>query len=66
MSNTTNDWVKQHYGRDDRYAYSGLDLKVCPDRTEWRCNCHCGKSGVVNDKPIPCNEWGCPAKEFLE
>lgn len=61
---TADGWVRQHYGRDDRYAYSGLDLARGPDRTAWRC--FCGKSGVVSDEPVPCDQWGCPAKEFLQ
>lgn len=56
-------WVPQHYGRDDRHAYSGLDLSRGPDKTAWRCNC--GRSGVLNEAPIDCDRWGCPAKELL-
>lgn len=61
---TTPDWERKHYGREDRFVYSGLDIARGNSKTAWRC--FCGQSGIVDETKTGCDKWGCPAKEFLQ
>lgn len=60
---TPSEWECKHYGHEDRFVYSGLDIGRGDSKTAWRC--FCGRNGVVDEADIGCERWGCPAKEFL-